>query len=147
MKVFQVKEGFCYADVTSQFHSLEYLKQIHPGIADKFIEAPDYVFPGWAYINGKFIQPTPPEGWLYDNETGTFYPEEYEANRKQMRYEQLCNDKIREKYNLNDENQILREYLANPGDEVKKQAFDEYNQYVEGCLAAARKEIYGETEE
>jgi hypothetical protein len=58
----------------------------------------------------------------------------------------LCNQKIRERYTNNDENQILREYLANPTDETKKQVFDEYNQYIEDCLAAARKEIYGDAE-
>lgn len=144
MKVFQIENGFCYSDVTSSFPSLEYLNKVHPNIKLTFVEAPDYVFPGWGYANGEFLKPQAPEGWLYDDETGTFYPEEYEANRKQMRYEQRCNELIREKYTSNDENQILREYLANPIDESKKQAFDDYNQYIEDCLAAAHKEIYGE---
>lgn len=146
MKVMQIKDNFCTCDLTSQFPSLAYLKSIHPGLESQFVEAPDYVFPGWGYMDGQFIKPEPPEGWLYDDETGTFYPEEYEANRKEMRYQELCNSKIREKYSANDENKIVREYLANPTDETKKQAFDEYNAYVEESLAAARKEIYGDAE-
>lgn len=146
MKVLQVKDNFIYCDVTSQFPTLEYLKSIHPGLESEFVEAPDEVFPGWGYIDGRFIKPQAPEGWLYDDETGTFYPEEYEATRKQMRYEELCNQKIRDKYTASDENQIVREYLSNPTDETKKQAFDEYNAYVEESLAAARKEVYGDAE-
>lgn len=41
-----------------------------------FVEAPDYVYEGWGYLNGEFIKPTPPEGWLYDDKTGTFYLED-----------------------------------------------------------------------
>ena len=42
-----------------------------------FVEAPDYVFEGWGYDSTKvgydrFIQPTPPEGWKYNTETGGF---------------------------------------------------------------------------
>ena len=144
MKLMQIKDGFCYCDVTAQFSTLANLQAIHPGLENQFVEAPDYVFPGWGYINGEFMKPQAPEGWLYDDETGTFYPEEYEDNRKEMRYQELCNLKIRKKYSANDENQILREYLANPTDETKKQAFDEYNAYVEESLAAAHKEVYGE---
>ena len=43
-----------------------------------FVEAPDYVREGWGYDASKegderFLQPQPPEGWLYDVESGTFY--------------------------------------------------------------------------
>ena len=39
------------------------------------MEAPDNVFEGWGYLDGEFIKPTPPEGWLYDEATGCFYLE------------------------------------------------------------------------
>lgn len=40
------------------------------------VNAPDYVFVGWGYDARKtgderFIKPRPPEGWVYDPETGT----------------------------------------------------------------------------
>lgn len=40
------------------------------------IDAPDWVFEGWGYDARKegderFIKPRPPEGWVYDPETGT----------------------------------------------------------------------------
>lgn len=78
MKVFQIVDNFCYYDATA----------VHPTLADTegkyppdvlFVEAPDNVFEGWGYDgtqegDARFIKPTPPEGWLYDDATGTFYP-------------------------------------------------------------------------
>lgn len=40
------------------------------------VDAPDYVFEGWGYSRGEFLRPAPPEGWAYDPDTGTFYPED-----------------------------------------------------------------------
>lgn len=37
-----------------------------------FVEAPDYVFEGWGYVDNEFITPTPPEGWLYDEKMEPF---------------------------------------------------------------------------
>ena len=78
MKIFQIVSNVCYWDATA----------VHPTLADTvgkypsdivFVEAPDYVFEGWGYDGTKvgydrFIQPTPPEGWYYDDETGSFKP-------------------------------------------------------------------------
>lgn len=82
MKVFQIVDHFCYYDATP----------VHPTLADTegkyppdvlFVEAPDNVFEGWGYDgtqegDARFIKPTPPEGWLYDDATGTFYPKDGE---------------------------------------------------------------------
>lgn len=70
----------------------------------------------------------------------TFKP--YTEEEKKLKYRALSVKYIREKYSINDENQILREYLAY-GDQYK-QAFDEYNAYVEECRSRAHIEIYGE---
>jgi hypothetical protein len=40
------------------------------------VTAPDWVFEGWGYDarksgDDRFIKPRPPEGWVYDPETGT----------------------------------------------------------------------------
>lgn len=84
MKIFQIFNTngddllFCHYDLTKQFPTLE-------SAASKFdqniiiVEAPDYVFEGWGYDKTKegdarFIKPSVPEGWAYDEETGTFYP-------------------------------------------------------------------------
>ena len=78
MKIFQILDGICYYDATP----------VHPTLADTigkyppdvlFVEAPDYVFEGWGFDETKtgderFIKPTPPEGWYYDDETGSFQP-------------------------------------------------------------------------
>lgn len=78
MKIFQILDGICYYDATP----------VHPTIADtigkypptvQFVEAPDYVFENWGFDSTKtgderFIKPTPPEGWYYDDATGSFKP-------------------------------------------------------------------------
>ena len=79
MKVFQVFQGICYWDATILHPTVESTKELYaPDIV--FVEAPDYVREHWGYDetaegDARFIEPTPPEGWLYDRETGTFYPD------------------------------------------------------------------------
>lgn len=72
MKLFQIVNDFCYYDITKQFPTKASTVGFFPPDVE-FVEAPDYVFEGWGYVDGEFIQPTPPEGWLYDANTGTFY--------------------------------------------------------------------------
>lgn len=74
MKVFQIENGICHWDATLKFPSVEDTVGKFP-TSVLFVEAPEEVFEGWGYLNGEFIKPTPPEGWLYDDITGTFYPE------------------------------------------------------------------------
>lgn len=79
MKVFQIKNNSCYNDVTAKFPTAEdTVGRFPPSVL--FVEAPDYVREGWGYDESKegderFLQPEPPEGWLYDLESGTFYQE------------------------------------------------------------------------
>ena len=80
MKVFQAIGGFCHWDATIIHPMLASIApdQCHPSIM--FVEAPDYVFESWGFDetaegDDRFIEPTPPEGWLYDRDTGTFYPD------------------------------------------------------------------------
>lgn len=76
MKVFQIVDGICYWDATEQYPTVEStIGWFPPNVL--FVEAEDYVFEGWGYDADlkEFIKPSPPEGWLYDDETGTFYPE------------------------------------------------------------------------
>lgn len=82
MKIFQIVENLCHYDATA----------VHPTLADTegkyppdvlFVEAPDYVFEGWGYDgtqegDARFIKPMPPDGWLYDDATGIFYPKDGE---------------------------------------------------------------------
>lgn len=77
MKIFQILGGFCHWDASRVASSIdECEKRFAPDMV--FAEAPDYVFEGWGYDpyaegDARFIKPTPPEGWLYDEDTGTFY--------------------------------------------------------------------------
>ena len=79
MKVFQINHNYCYNEVTAKFPTVAAtVGRFPPSVL--FVEAPDYVREGWGYDASKegderFLQPQPPEGWLYDIETGTFYPE------------------------------------------------------------------------
>lgn len=75
MKIFQIVNGFCHW--CTPFTSLEETKGFPPDCI--FVEAPDYVNEQWGYDDTKegderFIHPEPPEGWAFDEETGTFYP-------------------------------------------------------------------------
>lgn len=80
MKIIQIFDGLCYWDATSRHPTLEStVGKYSPEVT--FVEAPDNVFEGWGYDetasgDARFIKPTPPKGWLYDWETGTFYPED-----------------------------------------------------------------------
>jgi len=71
MKIFQILNDLCWWDATSKHPTLKSTAGVYaPDIV--FVEAPDHVFEGWGYINGQFIKPVPPEGWRYDDETGSF---------------------------------------------------------------------------
>ena len=83
MKIFQIFRGFCHWDATAIHPTLAATNGLYaPNI--KFVEAPDFVREGWGFDetaegDERFIEPTPPEGWLYDRETGTFYPDPNDA--------------------------------------------------------------------
>ena len=86
MKIGQIENGFVHWDASPVVPDMEWAANHYaPNIA--FVEAPDYVFEGWAFDEDKegderFIKPVPPEGWLYDDATGTFYLEEEEPEPK-----------------------------------------------------------------
>lgn len=77
MKIMQILGGFCHWDASGVVDSLRACaERFAPDMV--FVEAPDYVFEGWGYDpdaegDARFIEPNPPEGWLYDKDTGTFY--------------------------------------------------------------------------
>lgn len=73
-RVFQILNGFCHW--LTPYSSVEETIGKYPEDC-LFVEAPDYVNEQWAYDASKegderFVKPTPPEGWMYDDETGTF---------------------------------------------------------------------------
>lgn len=78
MKIFQILDGLCYYDATPIHPTLDSTVGKYPPNV-QFVEAPDYVFENWGYDSTKsgderFVKPTPPEGWYYDDETGSFKP-------------------------------------------------------------------------
>lgn len=78
MKVFQILHGRCHWQ--TPFKSLaETTGKFPPDCI--FVEAPDYVNEQWGFDeteigDARFIKPVPPEGFIYDEETGMMYPEE-----------------------------------------------------------------------
>jgi len=139
MKIFQILDGFCHWQ--TPYKSLqETVGKFPPDLL--FVEAPDYVFESWGYLNGEFIKPLPPAGWIYDDETGTFYPEAEKENILRLRYENKTVEYISQQYTLNDEAKVVREKLA--GIEGADLTFDTYNAYVIDCKARAYAEIYGD---
>lgn len=148
MKVFTIKDGSLFSfvfGISSKTEAEEKLADL--GL--EFVEAPDYVFGTWGYDetqegDERFIRPLPPEGYVYDEKTGDFYEEDLIPIRNREQYEQLVQVKIRRCYTLTDELKVLREALANPNDQEKQQAFQNYNAIVESCKAEAYEEVYGE---
>lgn len=82
MKIFQIVNGVCKWE--TPFSELgEALDKYPEDLV--FVEAPDYVFEGWLYIEvneetgepvtgeDRFILPELPEGMYYDPDTGAFY--------------------------------------------------------------------------
>ena len=127
MKIFQIVSNVCYWDATA----------VHPTLADTvgkypsdivFVEAPDYVFEGWGYDSTKvgydrFIQPTPPEGWKYNTETGGFElinPPEPEVNTNPITELQTQNKQL----------------------ETKVKALTESSQMLEDCIVEMAEIVY-----
>jgi len=78
MKIFQIVNGFCWWDATATVHSVEEAAEMFaPDCV--FVEAPDYVHEGWGYDetaedDARFLRPETPEGYIYDDGSGTFSP-------------------------------------------------------------------------
>lgn len=77
MKIFQIVGNIVHYDMTHLYSSLEAAKSKYPATT-QIVEAPDYVFEGWGFNpneigDNRFVRPEPPEGWEYDEATGTFY--------------------------------------------------------------------------
>ncbi|MDR1755089.1 MAG: hypothetical protein LBR74_09385 [Eubacterium sp.] len=77
MKLFQILNGRCHFDMTALYHDLNDAKS-HYSSDIIIVETPDYVFQDWGFDETKtederFIKPVPPEGWAYDEDTGTFF--------------------------------------------------------------------------
>ena len=77
MKIFQILHGRCHWQ--TPFTSLAETVGRFPADC-LFVEAPDYVNEQWGFDetevgDDRFIKPVPPEGFIYDDETGQMYPE------------------------------------------------------------------------
>jgi hypothetical protein len=91
-------------------------------------------------IKGKYIR--------YYEETDTQIIQkwnfvEYTDDELLYKYHNLTVKYIREKYSINEENKVIREFLAYNTDEYRN-IFNEYNSYVEECKKRAHTETYGE---
>lgn len=83
MKVFQILHDHCHWQ--TPFGSLaDTVGKFPPDCL--FVEAPDYVNEQWGYDDtqigdDRFIRPEAPEGWIYDDESGQFYPADMQEQR------------------------------------------------------------------
>ena len=120
MKIVQIVGNFVHWDATKEFPTLA---STVGKFADDiiFVEAPDHVFEGWGYMDGEFIKPEAPEGWVYDELTGTFYIPGYKPPKP------LTLDSLRE------ENEFLRKQLK---------AQSERNDFIEDCIAEMAMTVY-----
>lgn len=93
MKIFQIVNDICYYDATPVHPTLKSTEGKYPPDV-LFVEAPDKVHEGWGYDetqvgDARFIQPTPPAGWQYDEDTGTFYQGELYSPHKQRKIDEM----------------------------------------------------------
>lgn len=93
MKIFQIVNNICYYDATPVHPTLKSTEGKYPPDV-LFVEAPDKVHEGWGYDptqggDNRFIQPTPPAGWQYDEDTGTFYQGEIYSPHKQRKIDEM----------------------------------------------------------
>lgn len=77
-------------------------------------------------------------GYEVDFEAYAAYRASVDETEKKRAYQSLAVAYIRERYTADDENKIIREYLAGAG----SAEFDAYNNYVEKCKERAHDEIY-----
>lgn len=134
-KIFQIENHFCYWDATSVVPDLEYAASHYaPNI--HFEIAPDYVFEGWGYDefaegDARFIKPTPPEGWLYDDETGRFYEEGQDPPTPEPSIRELEH----ENKLLKKENSLLKAQI---------QAQVDRSEFIEDCIAEMAMQVYSD---
>ena len=70
MKIFRIENDMCVSEVFG-FPTLASAQEFFKAAKLNLVEAPDHVFEGWGYVNGEFIQPTPPsENFAYDPDSG-----------------------------------------------------------------------------
>lgn len=112
MKKMQILDGFCHYDITTVYNQYD-LSNVTSIVV---VDAPDYVFEGWGYDetqegDARFIKPTPPGGWLYDDATGTFYPEDSTPPEPAPTLESLSteNTKLKAQLKLQSEHQTFIE--------------------------------------
>lgn len=133
-KIFQILNGFCFWDATSVVPDLEYAAS-HYAPDIHFEITPDYVFEGWGYNefaegDERFIKPIPQEGYLYDDETGTFYPEGGEPYREPTNFELSQENKL-----LKKENSLLKAQI---------QAQVDRSEFIEDCIAEMAMQVYSD---
>ena len=105
-KIMQIFEGRCHYDMTYIGYKDLADARAHYAPDIIIVEAPNKVFEGWEYDETKegdarFIQPIPPEGWRYDEGTGTFFnPEANRSSERSLLYTESekyiskCDEKI-----------------------------------------------------
>jgi hypothetical protein len=65
-----IENEMCISEMRG-FPNLETAKEFFKDAKLTLVEAPDEVFEGWGYMNGEFIQPSPPdENFVYDPASG-----------------------------------------------------------------------------
>lgn len=121
MKIFQIVNEICFWDASYKYNSVDETVGLYPPDV-VFVEAPDNVFEGWGYIDGKFIPPEPPEGFLYDPFTGTFYLENSAPPKPPKTLEELER-----------ENKLLKAQL---------QAQSDRADFIEDCIAEMAMQVY-----
>lgn len=97
MKIFQIYGSQTHCELTHKYSNADEARK-HYASNVQIEDAPDYVFLGWKFDatkegDARFIKPTPPEGWVYDEKTGTFWNvEQTRQTERTSKHAETTND-------------------------------------------------------
>lgn len=141
MKIFQIVENWCFKDYTPIYDTVAEAKS-HFAADIIFVEAPDYVFEGWGYNakakgDKRFIKPTPPEGFAYDDKTGTFFKLLSGKEKREQQYvSKICINYDNQDMTVDQAEQYAIHYFFEDDEESQKKVSE-----LKALITAAKEEI------
>lgn len=99
MKVLEIVENRVARDYSSDYGSVEEAYRYFSTDIE-FVEAPDFVFPGWGYDraqkgDARFLKPSVGVGLAYDDATGSVWnPEEVQSMERTRLHAETTNDTL-----------------------------------------------------
>lgn len=96
-KVFLIVDNHCQREYPEYENAYDASKNFAPNML--FVDAPDYVWPGWGFDPDKedderFVRPELEEGWIYDENGMPYNVEEERAQERKNFHQRTTNDTL-----------------------------------------------------